>query len=71
MNWTFLLFLACPLSMGLMMWWMMRMDHGSHQQQRPAPTPDQARMAELESQVNELKAAISSQAREEKAARAP
>ena len=66
MNWTYLLFLACPISMVLMMWWMMRMDQGSHPQ-HSGPTAEQARIAELESQVYELKAAISSQPREEKA----
>ena len=71
MNWTYLVFLACPLSMGLMMWWMMRMDHGSHQRQQSAPTQDQARLAELESQLNELKAAIGFKAREDQGAQTP
>lgn len=68
MNWTYLLFLACPLSMGLMMWWMMRRDDGSHQRLQPPATQDQARIAELESQLNELKAAIGSRPREERTA---
>ena len=49
----YLLFLACPISMGLMMWMMMRKDHG----QASAPTSD-PRLAELESQVGELRMAL-------------
>ena len=46
----YLLFLACPISMGVMMWMMMRKDHG----QAPKPGPD-SRIGDLESQVNELR----------------
>ena len=46
-------FLACPISMGLMMWMMMRKDHDH----ALAPKSD-PRVAELESQVNELRMAL-------------
>ncbi len=49
----YLFFLACPISMGLMMWMMMRKDHG----QASAPMSD-PRVAELESQVSELRVAL-------------
>lgn len=49
----YLLFLACPISMGLMMWWMMRMNRD---QASRSATPD-PRIAELESQVAELRSA--------------
>ena len=50
---TYLLFLACPISMGLMMWWMMRMNRD---QTSRSATPD-PRIAGLESQVAELRSA--------------
>ena len=49
----YLFFLACPISMGLMMWMMMRKDHDH----APMPKSD-PRVAELESQVNELRMAL-------------
>jgi len=49
----YLFLLACPISMGVMMWMMMRKDHG----QAAAPTSD-PRLAELESQVGELRLAL-------------
>ena len=49
----YLFFLACPISMGLMMWMMMRKDHN------PASAPkSDPRVAELESQVGELRMAL-------------
>lgn len=56
----YLLFLACPISMGVMMWVMMRGDH-SRMGAPPAkdqmtPSPSEERIAELESQVAELRA---------------
>jgi len=46
----YLLFLLCPLTMGAMMWVMMR---GMDSSKKPDP-----RVAELESQVNDLRSAI-------------
>ena len=52
MQLSYVLFLLCPISMGVMMWVMMR-GHGT------APTPlSDPRIAELESQVNELRSAV-------------
>ena len=49
----YLFFLACPISMGVMMWMMMRKDHDH----AAAPSSD-PRLAELESQVGELRLAL-------------
>jgi len=49
----YLFFLACPISMGVMMWMMMRKDH--NQASASAGDP---RVAELESQVGELRMAL-------------
>ena len=49
----YVLFLACPISMGVMMWMMMRQDHG-----RPAATAPDPRIGELESQVSELRMSL-------------
>jgi hypothetical protein len=46
----YLLILVCPLTMGVMMWLMMR---GRGQDKQPDP-----RVAELESQVKELRSAV-------------
>ena len=56
----YLFFLACPISMGVMMWMMMRKDptHAS------APKSD-PRVAELESQVSELRMALHERQRSE------
>lgn len=48
----YLLLLACPVSMGLMMWLMMRMDH--HRSQ-PAADP---RVTELQGQVAQLRSEL-------------
>ena len=58
----YLLFLACPVSMGVMMWMMMRMNH----QQAP-PSQSDPRVADLESQVNELRIALRNRQGDEKA----
>ena len=49
----YLFLLACPVSMGVMMWMMMRKDHG-----HASPPVSDPRVAELESQVNELRMAM-------------
>ena len=59
----YLFFLACPISMGLMMWMMMRKDHSS----ASAPQSD-LRVAELESQVGELRMALHQRQGAERAA---
>lgn len=51
----YLLYLACPIGMGAMMWMMMRSNQSPS---RPAPPPADPRIAELESQVNELRSAL-------------
>lgn len=50
---SYLFFLACPISMGVMMWMMMR----NHHDPSSAPKSD-PRVTELESQVNELRMAL-------------
>ncbi|TAN33930.1 hypothetical protein EPN29_04665 [bacterium] len=49
----YLFFLACPISMGVMMWLMMP----RHHKQGSAPTSD-PRVAELESQLGEVRMAL-------------
>ncbi len=49
----YLLFLACPVGMGVMMWMMMRSNPS--RQATPAADP---RIAELQSQVNDLRSAL-------------
>ena len=49
----YVFFLACPISMGLMMCMMMRKDHDH----TSAPKSD-PRVAELESQIGELRTAL-------------
>ncbi|PZR93657.1 MAG: hypothetical protein DLM67_13390 [Candidatus Nephthysia bennettiae] len=49
----YLLVLACPISMGLMMWVMMRSNKSE-----PVAPPPETRVAELESQINELRVAM-------------
>lgn len=48
----YVFFLACPISMGLMMWMMMRHDSDRHIS-RPSATD--TRIADLESQVNAMR----------------
>jgi hypothetical protein len=50
----YLRFLACPIGMGAMMWMMMR----SNQPQPATPPAADPRIAELESQVNDLRSAV-------------
>ncbi len=47
------LFLLCPISMGLMMWVMMRPNRSQQ-----ATPPEDPRIAELESQVNDLRSGL-------------
>ena len=58
MQLTYLLLLLCPISMGAMMWFMMR-GHGA-----PSKQPVDPRIADLESQVNELRSSIQDRSRE-------
>lgn len=50
----YLFFLSCPLSMGLMMWFMMRGMHGDRKEQSSASA---LRIAQLEREVDDLRAA--------------
>ena len=52
MQLTYLLILVCPISMGAMMWLMMR---GNRQADKATLDP---RIAELEAQVSELRSAV-------------
>jgi len=54
----YLLFLACPISMGVMMWYMMRTQHSSPPGE--ADRPD-ARLARLEREIEELRSARQNQ----------
>ena len=47
---AYLAFLACPLSMGAMMWWMMRDGHGG-----TTPASDDARFVALQREIDELR----------------
>ncbi len=50
----YLLFLACPISMGVMMWYMVRMQHSGS---RGASEPPDPRIARLEREIEALRAA--------------
>ena len=56
----YLLLLICPLSMGAMMWMMMRPNRS-----RQATPPADPRIAELQSQVNDLRSALHTRGAEE------
>ena len=60
----YLRFLACPIGMGAMMWMMMRMTRSSQPQPAAPPAVD-PRIAELESQVNDLRSALRARGAEE------
>jgi len=47
----YLFFLSCPVSMGLMMWFMMRGMQGEHKDESPTIDP---RIAQLEREVEAL-----------------
>jgi hypothetical protein len=53
--------LACPLAMGLMIWWMLR---GNHQEQKSAQTPGQPvhalhqRQSALDAEIHALEAKL-------------
>ncbi len=50
----YLLFLACPISMGVMMWYMVRMQHSGSRGESKVPD---ARIARLEREIEALRAA--------------
>ncbi len=50
----YLFFLSCPVSMGLMMWFMMRGMQGSHKDESQSAGP---RLAQLEREVQALRSA--------------
>ncbi|MDH6522205.1 hypothetical protein [Streptomyces sp. SAI-090] len=50
-----LLLLACPIGMGLMMWFMMR--GGSHTPRRNDPASSRAELDQLRKEIAELRAA--------------
>jgi len=66
----YLLLLLCPISMGAMMWMMMRSNQSSGQS-RQATTAADPRLAELESEVKELRVALRARATQEPEAATP
>lgn len=56
MNWYLLAVLACPVSMGVMMWLMMRPGK-KHAENEMTPQASDAEMARLRTELDELRAA--------------